>query len=187
MTSIASINIASSTGANWLKEAQDSLAAASSTGGMMGALANSKYSLSGSKNFLANSANVANSMASISANSVNSMGAFVAQLAASNQQKKQQDLLDKLLNANAPQTNYNPPAELDPNIYFADGSYLDTTANVLTRNDGVKIDITTGREVINEKSVIRLANGAYIDAQNNILHQSDGSKIDMYTGLKVTT
>ena len=71
-------------------------------------------------------------------------------------------------------------------MYFSDGSSLDTVGNVLTRNDGTQIDITTGREVLNEKSTIRLANGAYIDAQNNILHQSNGDKIDMYTGLKVT-
>ena len=185
MTSIPRISIASSTAPNWLAEAQSAIAASTSSGGMIGALQNSKYSLSSSSNFLANSANVANALASIAQSGVQAKGSFVAQAAAANQQKAAQAQLDKLLTANTTK-NYTPPAGLAANVYFADGSSLDTVGNVLTRNDGTQIDITTGREVINEQSVIRLANGAYIDAQNNILHQADGSKIDMNTGLKIT-
>src|SRR5205823_1696471 len=119
-------------------------------------------------NFLANSANVANALASIAQNGVQAKGSFIAQAAALNQQKASQAQLDKLLATNTTK-NFTPPAGLPANVFFADGSSLDTAGNVLTRNDGTHIDITTGREVINEQSVIRLANGAYIDAQNNIL------------------
>src|SRR5665213_2372591 len=114
MTSIPRISIASSTAPNWLSEAQSAIEASNSSSGMMGALQNSKYSLSSSSNFLANSANVANSLASIAQNGVQAKGSFVAQVAAANQQKAAQAQLDKLLNA-APQTNFTPPAGLASN------------------------------------------------------------------------
>ncbi|MGA8823434.1 MAG: hypothetical protein WB613_11490, partial [Pseudolabrys sp.] len=75
---------------------------------------------------------------------------------------------------------------LDPTIFFADGSTLDTNSNVLTRSDGTQIDITTGAKVIDTSSMIQMANGAYLDTANNILTMPDGTEIDTVTGLKIS-
>jgi hypothetical protein len=83
-------------------------------------------------------------------------------------------------------TNFNPPTELDPIIYFGDGSNIDTTSNVLTLLNGTQIDITTGQEVVDLSSIINLANGAYIDTKKNIMTLPDGTKIDTVTGLRIT-
>ena len=80
-------------------------------------------------------------------------------------------------------TNFTPDATLDPNIYLADGSSLDTVGNVLTEANGNQIDLTTGLPILNPQTTLMLANGAYIDTANNILHESNGQQIDMYTGL----
>ena len=87
---------------------------------------------------------------------------------------------------NPQQTNYNPPAELDPVIYFEDGGSLDTASNILTMSNGKQIDTTTGLQYHDPKSIISMANGAYLDTQNNILTMGDGTKIDTVTGLKIT-
>ena len=54
---------------------------------MLGALQTSKYGVSSSSNFLANSTNVANALASISQNNVQATGQLAAQIASANQQK----------------------------------------------------------------------------------------------------
>src|ERR1700760_3891895 len=88
---IASINIASSTSSNWLKEAQDSLAASESPGGMMGALQDSRsgYSL---KSFLTKSQNTANAIAQISQNTQASSNTLLVQMSQAAAQKRQADL-----------------------------------------------------------------------------------------------
>jgi hypothetical protein len=81
MTAIPSINIASSTGNNWLAEAQSALQAPD--GGMMGALQTATGGADGSiKSFLATSQSNANAFSSIAQSSVQAAGQFYAQLAA---------------------------------------------------------------------------------------------------------
>ncbi len=65
MASIPSINLASSTAPNWLQEAQESLIASASAGGMIGALQNAKNPGS-LKSFLNKSLNNAMGFALIS-------------------------------------------------------------------------------------------------------------------------
>jgi hypothetical protein len=79
-----------------------------------------------------------------------------------------------------------PTNVLDPTIFFADGSTLDTNSNILTRSDGTQIDTTTGAKVIDTSSMIQMANGAYLDTANNILTMPDGTEIDTVTGLKIS-
>ena len=50
---IASVNAASATSPNWLKEAQESLAASETPGGMMGALQDARSGSHSIKTFLA--------------------------------------------------------------------------------------------------------------------------------------
>jgi hypothetical protein len=185
MATIAPINIASSTATNWLKEAQASLAAAENAGGLMGALQDARYPAS-IKNFLAKSQNVANGLSLIAQGALQNAGTLAAQMAIAAAQKRADEknaLNDKL---NATQTNYNPPKELDPFIYFSDGSSIDTTSNIMTLANGTQIDTTTGLQVIDTSSIISMANGAYLDTKNNILTMSDGTKIDTVTGLIIT-
>jgi hypothetical protein len=185
MTTIAPINIASSTATNWLKEAQDSLVAAENPGGLMGALQDARYPAS-IKNFLTKSQNSANNLALIAQNTQQSAGSLAAQMASAAAQKRAAEKLAFAQKLNATQTNYNPPATLDPFIYFDGGSSIDTANNILTLSNGTQIDTTTGLQVIDSSSIINMANGAYLDTKNNILTMADGTKIDTVTGLQIT-
>jgi hypothetical protein len=183
---IAPVNIASSTGTNWLKEAQDSLAASEAPGGMMGALQDARSDPASIKTFLAKSQNNLYNLALISQTSQQSAGALAAQMANSAAQKRNADQIAFLQKLNPVHSNFNPPTELDPVIYLGDGSSIDTTSNILTMSSGKQIDTTTGLEYHDPKSIVSMANGAYLDTKNNILTMSDGSKIDTVTGLKIT-
>lgn len=183
---IASINAASSTSNNWLKEAQDSLVASETPGGMMGALQDSRSNPASIKSFLAKSQNTMYSLALIAQNNQASAGALYAQIAATAAQKRAADQAALQAKLNPVQTNYNPPAQLDPVIYFDDGSNIDTSTNIWTKADGTQIDTTTGQLYMDPKSVVSMANGAYLDTKNNILTTADGTKIDTVTGLKIT-
>jgi hypothetical protein len=57
----------------------------------------------------------------------------------------------------------------------------------MTLSNGTQIDITTGLQFVDPKSIIQLANGAYLDTNKNVLHESDGTQIDATTGLKLAT
>jgi hypothetical protein len=188
MTAIPGINIASSTSSNWLAEAQTAMQAPD--GGMMGALQTATAGPDGSiKSFLATSQSNADAFASIAQSSVQAAGQFYAQLAATEGQQAAEDRQAKeaaLLNPPA-QTNYTPPRQLDPVVYYDDGSSLDTTSNIMTLSNGSQVDITTGLPYIDPKSIIEMANGAYLDTTNNILHEADGAQVDATTGLKVST
>ena len=133
--------------------------------------------------FLSSSASTANNFALISQNSVTNASSLVAQIASQNQKtadtKKLQDALASL---SASQQAVQPKNVLDPIIFFADGSTIDTNSNILTMADGTQIDTTTGTKVIDTSSIIQMANGAYLDTKNNILTMSDGTKIDTVTG-----
>jgi hypothetical protein len=182
---IAPLNIASATGTNWLKEAQEAAAAAENPGGMMGALQDSKYPGS-IKNFLTKSEKTAANFALINQSTQSSAATLALQMADAAQAKRMQEKLALQEKFNQQPTNYNPPTELDPIIYFEDGSNIDTTTNVMTMLDGTQIDITTGQEVVDLSSIINLANGAYIDTKKNIMTLADGTKIDTVTGLRIT-
>lgn len=182
---LSPINAASATSPNWLKEAQESIAAAASPGGLMGALQDAR-SGSSVKSFLAKSQNALYSLAQISQNHQSAAGALAAQMAAAAYQKLRDERVLLAQKLNPQQTNYNPPAELDPVIYFEDGGSLDTTTNILTMANGTQIDSTTGLQHHDPNTIISMANGAYLDTQNNIMTMSDGTRIDTITGLKIT-
>jgi hypothetical protein len=183
---IASVNAASSTATNWLKEAQASLAASQSPGGLLGTLQDARSDPSSLKTFLARSQNATNSLALIAQNTQSSAGALAAQMSAAANQKLRDERIALAQKLNPQQTNYTPPAERDPVLYFEDGGSLDTSSNILTMASGKQIDATTGLEYHDPKSIISMANGAYLDTQNNIMTMSDGTKIDTISGLIIT-
>jgi len=182
---IAAVNAASSTASNWLKEAQESLAAAEAPGGMMGALQDSRagYSI---KTFLAKSQNNLYALAQIAQNAQTSSSALTVQMSQAAAKKRYDEQVALQVKLNPVHSNYTPPKGLDPVIYFEDGSSLDTTSNILTMSNGKQIDTTTGLEYHDPKSIVSMANGAYLDTKNNILTMSDGTKVDTITGLKIT-
>jgi hypothetical protein len=186
MATIPPVNIASATASNWLKEAQESLLSAANPGGLMGALQNARHANGSIKSFLANSQRTAANLAFVSMNSVEAAGELAAQMASAAIEKRIAERLAAAQNLSKPQKNYTPPRGLDPVIYFANGSTLDTTRNILTLSDGKQIDATTGRDYVDESAVIRMANGAYLDTKNNILVLADGTKIDTITRLIIT-
>lgn len=157
----------------------------------MGALqTSSQDSQPGSiSSFLQQSQDEANNMASIMQSAVQNEGQLYAQIAQDEGQQaaqQRQDEENALLNPPA-QTNFTPDAQLDPVIYLADGSNIDTTTNILTKANGDQIDTTTGQPYIDPQSVIQMANGAYLDTKNAILHEANGSQIDANTGLVIST
>ncbi len=176
--------IASSTAPNWLKEAQESLAAAESEGGMMGTLQAARSQPGTIKTFLANSQNNAAALALISQGNVEAARDLAFKAATEAYNKRVAERL-QATQAHV-QTNYTPPKTLDPMIYFANGSTLDTVNNILTLSDGTQIDATTGQDYVDENALIRMANGAYLDTKNNVLVMADGTKIDTITGLTIT-
>jgi hypothetical protein len=178
--------IASSTAPNWLKEAQESIAATENPGGLMGMLQDSRYPAS-IKNFLAKSQSTANSLQLINQGTAQSLNTLTLQQSDAAQQKLQQAKIDMLVKLNPQQSNFNPARQLDPFIYFEDGSSIDTANNIMTMSNGTQIDTTTGLQIIDTSSMISMANGAYLDTKNSVLHMSDGTRIDTVTGLKITT
>ena len=102
------------------------------------------------------------------------------------QQQNQQKLQDAMDALSATQQVIQPKNVLDPIIFFANGSSLDTNSNVMTMSDGTQIDTTTGAKVVDMSSIVQMANGAYLDTKNNILTMPDGSEIDTITGLKIS-
>jgi hypothetical protein len=186
MTSIASLNIASSTASNWLKEAQESLISAANPGGLLGALQAAGKNNGSVKSFLSNSQTAAANMALISMSTAQASVDLIAQMSSDAAQKRLDGKLALQQKLNAPQTNFNPPTTLDQFVYFKDGSFLDTINNILTKFDGTQIDTTTGQRYIEPGSLIQMANGAYLDTKNNILTLADGTKIDTVTHLVIT-
>jgi hypothetical protein len=182
MASIPSINIASSTAPNWLHEAQESLILSANPGGMMGALQNSKDPGS-LKSFLAKSQNNAMGFALISQGRVESATSLAAQMGAQAFEKRIAERMEQAQAQSRPPKNWTPPKGLDAIVHFDNGSSLDTVSGIMTMSNGDQIDIKTGREYVDELSVIRMANGSYIDTKNNILHLANGTKIDTITHL----
>jgi hypothetical protein len=171
---------------NWLADTYTAIQNENNAGGLLGMLQNSGGDGSISS-ILGQSANTANNFALISQNSVTNASSLIAQMASQNIQKangkKLQDAMNQL---SATQQMVQPKNTLDPFIYFANGSSLDTNSNILTMTDGTQYDTTTGAKYVDPASIIQMANGAYLDTKNNILTMSDGSRIDTVTGLKIS-
>jgi hypothetical protein len=183
---IAAVNAASSTASNWLKEAQDALAASETPGGMMGALQDARSGSSSIRTFLAKSQNNLYALAQIAQSAQTSSSALTVQMSQAAAKKRYDEQVALAVKLNPVHTNYTPPQGLDPIIFLGDGSSIDTTSNILTMSSGKQIDTTTGLEYHDPKSIVSMANGAYLDTQNNILHMSDGTQVDTITGLKIT-
>jgi hypothetical protein len=138
--------------------------------------------------FLAQSQVEANNLASIMQSAVQNEGQLYAQIAQTEGQQAAQQRLQQeaaLLNP-ANQTNFTPPAQLNPIEFYADGSSLDTTSNILTLSNGNQVDITTGLPYVDQSSLIYMANGAYLNTATNILTEPDGTKLNGSTGLKIS-
>ena len=182
---IAPVSAASSTSSNWLKEAQESLVASETPGGMMGALQDARagYSI---KTFLAKSQNNLYALAQIAQNAQTSSSALTVQMSQAAAKKRYDEQVSLQVKLNPVHTNYTPPKGLDPVIYFGDGSSIDTTSNIMMLSNGKQIDTTTGLEYHDPKDIVSMANGAYLDTKNNIFHMSDGTQVDTITGLKIT-
>ena len=171
---------------NWLADTFTAIQNEQNQGGLLGMLQSSGGD--GSINsFLGISTSIANNLATISQVSVTNAGSLYAQIAASNLQqanaKKLQESLDQL---SAQQQMVPTKNVLDPVLYFANGSTLDTNSNILTMPDGTQYDTTTGAKYVDPASIIQMANGAYLNTQSNILTLSDGTQINTVTGLKVS-
>jgi hypothetical protein len=182
---IAAVNASSSTASNWLKEAQESIAASESPGGLMGMLqdARSGYSL---KTFIAKSQNNSYALAQIAQSGQQSAGQLAVQMSQAAAAKRYNEQVELQVKLNPVHQNYNAPRELDPVIYFDDGASIDTTNNIMTMANGTQIDTTTGLKYTAPGSIISMANGAYLDTMNNILTMPDGTKVDTITGLTIT-
>ena len=172
---------------NWLADTFTAIQNQASEGGLLGMLDSAGSSDGSINSFLGSSANTANSFALISQSSVTNASSLFAQMAVQNAQqqnnKKIQEAADAL---SASQQMVQPKNVLDPILFFADGSTLDTNSNVMTLSNGTQIDTTTGTKIIDSASIIQMANGAYLDTKNNILTMPDGTEIDTVTGLKIS-
>lgn len=185
-SAVSQYNALFSSSANWLADTFTAIQNEQNQGGLLGMLQNSGGD--GSINsFLSLSTTTANNLALISQNSVTNASSLYAQIASQNiQQQKANKLQDAMDALSASQQMVQPTNVLDPVIYFANGSTLDTNSNILTMSDGTQIDTTTGTKVIDTSSIIQMANGAYLDTKNNILTLPDGTEIDTVTGLKIS-
>jgi hypothetical protein len=139
--------------------------------------------------FLAQSQSNADAIASIMQSSVQDQGQLYSQIAqAQGQQAAQARAQEEANLINPPQQqNFTPPAQLDPVIYFGDGTSIDTTSNIMTLSNGNQIDTTTGLPYVDPSSLITMANGSYLNTATNVLTEADGTQIDATTGLKVST
>ena len=173
------------TSSNWLNDTLVAIQNSANTGGILGALGSTGDGSVSS--FLGQSSTAANNLALISQNNVSNASAFYAQIASQNQQQRSQDALLKVFKALSESANQVKPKNVNPFVYFSDGSTIDTETNIMTRVDGTQYDITTGAKYVDPADVIQMANGAYLNTKTNILTLSDGTAIDTVTGLKVST
>ena len=174
-----------SKGSDWIASTVTAIKNSQSSGGIMGALENSRNGVSISS-FLSSSTSFANNFATIAQGAVTGAGSLYASIASDNQKKaaaqKTQDALNALA---AAQQNVQPGTNLDPVIYLGNGVTVDTTSNIMTMTNGTQWDITTGAQVFDSASIIEMGNGSYLNTSTNILTLSNGTKIDTVTGLQV--
>ena len=175
-------------GANgWLANAFTSIKSSQNQGGILGALQDAGSNDGSIGTFLNQSSSFSNTFALITSNNTSSASSFYAQIASQNDQKRQQDALQKALEGlQQTQSMVQPTNTLDPFIYFPNGSYLDTNSNILTMEDGSQIDTTTGLAYVDPASLVDLGGGSTLNTNTNVITLADGTKIDGTTGIKVT-
>lgn len=188
-TSSALFGAANAGQTDWLADAMASIKASESQGGLLGMLSNAA-SNNGSDlttNFLQNSQSAANALATITTSTTTNYTSLVVKQAQARQaQAQQKQLADAMAALQQTQSMVQPTNTLDPYIYLADGSSIDTTSNIMTMANGDQFDITTGAKYVDPSNIIQMANGSYLDTKNNILTMADGTQIDSVTGLKLS-
>ena len=175
-------------GANsWLASAFTSIQQSQNQGGILGALQDAGSNDGSISSFLNQSSSFSNSFALISTNSTTSASSFYAQIASQNDQTRQEQALqDALTGLQQTQSMVQPSNTLDPFIYFPDGSYLDTNANILTMQDGTQYDTTTGLKYTDPASIVDLGGGSFLNSTTTDKTMAAGTQIDMVTGLKIS-
>ena len=112
---------------------------------------------------------------------------LIAKIASERQQKDQAKKLDDAFKSLQDSQNMvSRKNVLDPFIYMPDGSFIDTTSNLMTMANGDQFDIATGAKYVDPTMIIQMANGSYLDTKNNILTMADGTRIDSVTGIKLS-
>jgi hypothetical protein len=125
--------------------------------------------------------------ATISQGSTTSYSALLAkQVQARQEAAQKKQLTDALQALQDTQSMVQAKNVLDPYIYFADGSTIDTTSSIMTMANGDQFDITTGAKYVDPTMIIQMANGSYLDTKNNILTMPDGTRIDTVTGINLS-
>jgi hypothetical protein len=174
---------------DWVADTMANIKASEQQGGLLGMLSNAASNSSDSvtTKFLKNSVNTANMFATISQGSTTNYSALLArQVSARQDAEQKQKLQDALTALQDTQSMVQAKNVLDPVIYMADGSTIDTTSNVMTMANGDQFDITTGAKYVDPTMIIQMANGSYLDTKNNILTMADGTRIDSVTGIKLS-
>ena len=170
----------------WLADTYTAIKNSQNAGGLIGMLDNARGDNS-LKSYLKRTQAASNGFALIAQSGVANAGAFYSQLAQSGQQKLANERLEQAFKDLERTKNMVQKGNvLDPIIFFANGSTLNTTSNILTMTDGKQYNSITGAEYVDPTYIIQMANGAYLDTKNNVLTMSDGTKIDTVTGLKVS-
>jgi hypothetical protein len=186
MPIISKLSAASATSPNWLKEAQESLAASENPSGLLGALHFARYKPGSLSTVLAKNQAAAANLALIVQGTSQSQLNVVFSKASAAMKKRMTEKLSMARRLNPHPVNFTPPKKLDSLIHFANGSTIDTVRQIMTLSNGQQVDIRTGKEYVNEVDIIRLASGSYIDTANKIMVLSNGTKIDTVTGLSIT-
>lgn len=173
---------------NWLQDTMNNIKNSENQGGLLGMLSTAAAGNDGSvSTFITNSTNTANAFASIATNNVTSYSSLIAKQANIRQQQDQQkQLQDAMKSLQDTQSMVTQKNVLDPFIYMADGSNIDTTSNIMTMANGDQYDIATGAKYVDPSMVIQMANGSYLDTKNNILTMADGTRIDSVTGINLS-
>lgn len=188
-TSSALLGATAAGSTDWVADTMAKIKASEDQGGLLGMLSDTaaNYNDSAATKFLKNSQSAANMFSTISQTSVTSYSALIAkqvQARQAEQQKKQ--LADALQALQSSQTMVQAKNVLDPMIYMADGSTIDTDNNIMTMVNGDQYDITTGAKYVDPSAIIQMANGSYLDTKNNILTMPDGTRIDAVTGINLS-
>jgi hypothetical protein len=175
-------------GPSWIADTVTAIKNQALQGGLLGMLQNARSANGSIKSFLGRSSGTAVAFAEISQSNLSNVSSLYAQMASTNmQQARAQKLQDSLNQLSAKQQQVQPKNTLDPFIYLADGSSIDTNSNIMTMSDGTQYDITTGAKYSDPASIMQLANGAYLNTTTNIMTMADGTQIDTVTGQKVST
>src|SRR4029077_6187610 len=118
--------------------------------------------------FLGSSQKSSSQLAQISQNSMTNKFSLVGQRASQNiQQQNQQKLQDAMDALAATQQVIQPKNVLDPVIFFANGSSLDTNTTAMTMSDETQRHTPTGANAVDTSTIVQMAKSAYLDTKNN--------------------